>query len=491
MTDQKSTSKKHFWLDALKYLPSIFISAVVGIVLLPILTRLFTPASYGNYALAATTFAFLQVIANTWLNSTIIRFYPIAAIDGETGKLNSTAYVVTLVGTATGALIFVVALFLLHGKINDELFLLLLFIPLQLLAFNLTTLPLQVTRAERHLGAFNILNAVRVIVPPFLSIIVCFFFERSVVVMFAVTTILFWILLPFGYKFCFTEVSRPRIKDYDKEWSKRLLNYGLPLIPALLLVKVLEVSDRYLIALFRGNLEAGIYTANYTIASLPMELVMLLITAAASPLISSLWENKGKKETESFLSFIFLLYILLGLPAMTGLSLMSKELVVLMSTPDYLPGAIIIPYVSAGGFFVGMQWIAQRGMILAEKTQRILFLYVFAGFLNIILNFIFIPKYGFIAAALTTLGCYILLFILIYIGSSKYVTLAIPYKSLFRSISACILMAIVVMNIRIDSSPIISILVKVTSGVTVYALALYLFGELKQLKSIKAMIAPK
>ncbi len=110
----------------------------------------------------------------------------------------------------------------------------------------------------------------------------------------------------------------------------------------------------------------------------------------------SIWETPGRESTETFLTFLTRLMILVGIPVV-GLSLLSaRQVMILFSTPDYVQGALSFPWWLPGVSCWGWQWIAQRGMILANKTVRIMVLYSVAGLSNIIANLLLVPKMGYI-----------------------------------------------------------------------------------------------
>jgi len=66
---------KDLFKDTVQYLPSKVVPAIVGIIALPIITRLFTPADYGDYVLVIATISVLSTLAG-WMNMSIVRFYP-------------------------------------------------------------------------------------------------------------------------------------------------------------------------------------------------------------------------------------------------------------------------------------------------------------------------------------------------------------------------------------------------------------------------------
>jgi O-antigen/teichoic acid export membrane protein len=471
--------KRSFWADALKYLPSIAVSTLVGMLLLPVMTRLLAPKSYGNYAIAFAALNCLQMVASTWLNSSIIRFHAGAEKAAEDVRMNSTAFVMTLAGSAgMAAVCLAFALALLH-RLDSELCRLLLIVPAQLMAMNLLALPLQVLRAQRRLGAYNILIVSRTFLPPAAGASLSLMTQGGAITMFATTAAVHALLVPAGYWGCFRGKYRLTARLFDWPWARQLLAFGMPLVPAMLMVQVLDISDRFIIGAFRGSTEAGLYAASYTVAALPMDLVMLLVTGAAAPLIVATWEQKGRRGTELFLTFLTRVFILLGLPAAVGLAVLSRDTVTLFANEDYAQGATIVPYVSAGAFLLGLQWIAQRGMLFAQRTKTVLVLYTIAGLTNIAANIILVPRYGFVAAGWTTLGSYVLLLVLIAIGSAPHLTWNIPYATAARATIAVAVMrgAILLLSPSFAGPLLARYIQKVLVGALVYGISLVVVGE--------------
>jgi len=60
---ERQSMIKDLFKDMTKYLPSKVIPAIVGIVALPIITRLFSPADYRNYVLVIATVSILSTLA--------------------------------------------------------------------------------------------------------------------------------------------------------------------------------------------------------------------------------------------------------------------------------------------------------------------------------------------------------------------------------------------------------------------------------------------
>lgn len=91
-----------------------------------------------------------------------------------------------------------------------------------------------------------------------------------------------------------------------------------------------------------------------------------------------------------------------------GLILVCPELVLLFGSAKYSGAIAVIPPVAASVYFIFLYSILSFPEFYYEKTQFLALASFGAAILNVILNFIFVKKYGFVAAGYTTLICYII-----------------------------------------------------------------------------------
>ena len=62
--------------DMAKYSLSLIIPVIIEIIALPIITRMFSPAEYGNYILAKSLIGILTIISTSWFVASFARFFP-------------------------------------------------------------------------------------------------------------------------------------------------------------------------------------------------------------------------------------------------------------------------------------------------------------------------------------------------------------------------------------------------------------------------------
>lgn len=197
--------------------------------------------------------------------------------------------------------------------------------------------------------------------------------------------------------------SKSGKKYYDKEIWRYCLRFNIPLIPHYLSYIVLGQADRVMINSFCGAADAGIYALTYQI-SLVINIVTTAVDGSFNP-----WTYQ-KLKAGDLKSIKRISNYLIGAFAMGvfGLILIAPEVLAFAAPPEYSAAKWVVAPVVCGCFFLFIAGTFMRVEFYHEKNKIIMVASVCAAVLNIGLNAIFIPMFGFIAAAYTTLGSYML-----------------------------------------------------------------------------------
>lgn len=190
---------------------------------------------------------------------------------------------------------------------------------------------------------------------------------------------------------------------FNKEYWIYGLKISIPLIPHGLSQILLMQFDRIMINKLIGNAEAGIYSFSYTIYSLIQITGTSLDTAFSNWVFKQLHEYENKEEVKK-IGTCFMLF-LAGI--VTVVMLFSPEVIRILGGEKYKESIYsTIPVVFAG--FFALSYVIPSVMeYYYEKTGYIALGTSIAALLNVVLNAVFIPQYGYIAAAYTTLISYI------------------------------------------------------------------------------------
>ena len=106
-------------------------------------------------------------------------------------------------------------------------------------------------------------------------------------------------------------------------------------------------------------------------------------------------------------------YILLGYAVVAlGMTLLAPEIVRILATEEYYEAIFLMPPIAAGIFLTSLGNLYSNILLYHKKTQYILIATIVAATLNVSLNALLIPIYGYQAAAYTTLTAYIVMAII-------------------------------------------------------------------------------
>ena len=194
-----------------------------------------------------------------------------------------------------------------------------------------------------------------------------------------------------------------------KFWKFALIT-NTPLIVNALAKHILEVSDRTMITNMIGKSATGIYSTLYTVSTLSL----IVWGAIESSLLPYTFENLRNKTEKNVAAIVNpLLTVFAGVCLL--LTLVAPEIVWVLAPKEYYEAIYIMPPVACGVFFSATYNIFGDILLYHKKTYWIMVSTITAAVANVILNYIFIGQFGYMAAAYTTLASYIILTVMQYI----------------------------------------------------------------------------
>lgn len=199
---------------------------------------------------------------------------------------------------------------------------------------------------------------------------------------------------------------------------KEMLTFGLPLVPAMVAALSLTVSDRYFLRAFSTFDEIGVYGLGYRFGTMVQVLVMLPFSLSWAPVM---WSVAAKPYAQRFYATVLTYFTAVALYVALGLSVLSPEVIRLMSRQEaYWRAWQVVPLVALSYVLYGLYYQLAVGLNLRKKTQYLPFVVGAAAGLNLLLNFVLIPLWGMMGAAAATLASYLALAILVYVVSNHF-----------------------------------------------------------------------
>ncbi len=194
---------------------------------------------------------------------------------------------------------------------------------------------------------------------------------------------------------------------YDRAAWRYAAAFSLPLIPHILSGVILAQFDRVMIARYLHAADAGVYSLAYQFGE-TVSLLWMVTNGIWAP-----WfyrqAKAGKHDLIRSRSHLYLA----GFAAVTVAMMAVMPLVVRVAAPaEFMGAAAIVPLVMAGGFLQLLYSFYANISFYERRTAWISLGTLLAAGLNIGLNMVWLPRYGFVGAAWSTVVAYAALFLL-------------------------------------------------------------------------------
>lgn len=271
------------------------------------------------------------------------------------------------------------------------------------------------------------------------------------------------------------------------KYAKEYLSFGIPNISQNLSSWTVSSSDRFLIALFLGVAFTGYYGPGYTLGGL-IFIILTPFTVHLTPVISECYDNGKIDAVKDYLRYSQKAFLLLSIPAFFGLSILSKPLLIILTTTQIADNSYFItPFVAFGALIGGISANYRQILILEKKTKIIGYIWIIAAISNLVLNILLIPFIGILGAAITTLLGYGIIFALTVLYSHKYFTFNPDLKFIIKSIVASTVMSIFILLINPQTT--VNIMIVIGLSVIIYIIVLSLIkgftsNEMKFIKNL-------
>lgn len=278
----------------------------------------------------------------------------------------------------------------------------------------------------------------------------------------------FTFLILFGFIFKKFGIKIPnfsKIKEYTK--------FSLPTVASSISYWAVASSDRYLIGFFLGVLFVGYYGPAYTIGNMINFFIFPFIIVLPAALSKFFDENKIS-EVKIYLKYSLKYFLMMAIPAVFGLSVLSRPLLVIFSTQEIASNAYFItPFVAISILLYGSYTIFSQILVLTKKTRIFGIIWMVAALINIGLNLIFIPYFGILGAAITTILSYTFAFALTWYYASREFLFEIDWGFILKSILASTIMMLVILYI--NPVGLLKILFVIIFSALLYGILIFLF----------------
>ena len=408
--------------NTLIYSVGTFSSKLIGFVLLPLYTSKLAVGEYGILSILEISSQILIAIFGLGLFNAFFRWYWDQQYQGKQKSILFTLLVSVLgFSLIIGSILWMgasgISVFLFDTQTYEHVVRVLIFICV-VEAQNILILTL--LRIREKAGLYSILTTLKFTIQLLLTVYFIVYAGKKIEGIYEaqlIASLLFYIAAT-------VIVLRNIQPRFEFRILKEMFIFSLPLLFTAISGIILSVTDRYSLK-FLGTLEdVGVYSLGFKIANILRTFVVTSVNMALYPVIYKMMDQPGNKrfyaKTMTYYAFGLMFFIL-------GISFFGMEIVKVMARQTaYWAAFSIIPVISFSIFFGMLRDVAMTGINLTKKTQVTAIIIFTVTVLNLVLNIITIPVWGYYGAAVSTLTAQIIYFVLIYRFSQKF--FSIPYE---------------------------------------------------------------
>ncbi len=447
-----------------------------GLILLPILTKVLGAGDYGAWSLILASVSLLLPLAMMGLPYARGRFLAAEEDRKEASKgIFTTLFAILFTSLILGTCLFFLADTVATVLLQDTSYAPIIRIASLLVILQaLSEMSVSAFMPFRQVKTYSILTIIQTTV----EIALIYFFVSFdyglygvMIALIIARGVVLLISMPFIIsRFGFSLPSFSVLRSY--------IAFGLPMVPSGLFSRVISSIDRYMIGFFLGSAAVGIYSAAYNMGAMAA-VTLHIISFALGPTIFKTYDEGEIEQAKAYLSFSFKYIFMLLIPSVFGLSILARPLLHTLTTPEFVSsGIFIVPLVAVSMVFEGVRAIYIRGVQISKHTGIILTVSIAAGLVNIGLNAIFIPHFGIIGAAITTLISYVVTGLMMFYYSRKYIRFEVSWRFIIKSILASSAMTLAIWVF--DPVGVVKILSAVVIGIIIYFLVLLLLKSFKR-----------
>ena len=466
--------KKEIVKETSIYFIATIMVSILGFILSLLYSKMFSPYDYGVFSIVYGTYNLITNICSGWIVAAIIRNFKLYEKNSRKKEFYGSFYQFQIFL----AIIFIILpnIVLIPLKLDELtkniffIFTIIYFFEQSLLIIN------TMLRGEQNSKQYSINN----ILNSFLKIVIILFLYY-IVGYTSITVITISLLLSeiIQYIYMFRKL---KLGQYYKKGLfnfniiKEMFLYGFPLMGVSLTSWILNLSDIYIIQFFYTSNEVGLYSYAYSLGNSLFGLLIQFIMLGAYPNIVKAWEEKGKKEASKVIEQYLKIYFFIMIPACFGVMAVAKKFFQNFIDIEYLDSYKVFIITCISIAVLGLTQYTNKVWELTKKTKTILLLNIISAILNIILNFIMIPRFTYEMGAVTTLISYIIYLVISIILSRKIMKICIDSKSLLKVICASLIMytLIMIFDRYVHINGILSLLLEIIIGVIAYIIMLFI-----------------
>lgn len=470
---------RSFIKDSVIYTLPTIVSRGLSIILVPLYTRVLTPADYGIFDLLLVFASIVNLTIPLEIGQAVARFFPAETDQEKKVSFFSTAFWFTL------AIYSIFAFFAISlGKDLSSLVLqkegITVVFQLGIIYIWINGIMLIVQnqlRWELKSKKYAISSLIFSISTAIVAVVLAYILKLGLVGLLVGMIV----GVAFSLIYCLYALKGSIKLQFNSGVFKKMLLFSAPLIPSGIAVFLNTYVDRLMINHFLGLEAVGLYGVGIRIAAI-VGLVMVGINYSLYPLV---YTHYKEINTPFEIARIFRFFVFISLLFYVGITLFAFDILVVMTTPAFYDGAGLVIYMIPS-MLLAQSYNFAPGVFLEGKTVFVMWINIAGAILNLLLNYLLIQWIGINGAAISTLSVSFLVFLSYMILNQKYYSIPHQWTPIIISIIASVTVCIIIPHLHGNIIQRVAINLFSISVLIVmfFSLNLVKMNELTQLKQI-------
>jgi O-antigen/teichoic acid export membrane protein len=452
------------------------VSRILAVLLLPLYTHYLGPRGFGKIETVVALTTVLVIVLRFGISSAFFRFYFDTKDEAQRTLVVRTSFWFTMTMATAGLIVgCLLATPIAHAlKLGDDPWLVRgAFVGLwaQMNYEQLTSL----FRVEERSTAFVAASVANVLITVGATVLLVVGLDKgptgAVVGNFIGTLAVYLVLLAYRRYQLGLEFSRDLLRQMNR--------FGMPLVPSALALWAINFIDRIFIAQYKGQAEVGVYSVAVRISS-AIVFLMIAFRLAWPAFAYSIDDDREARRTYSFV-LTYLLFVCTWVAVALGV--LAPWLVEWLARgPGFHRAADAVALLAFASTAYAGYTVVAIGIGRARQTQFNWVVSGAAAVVNIGLNFILIPPYGMIGAAISTAAAYLVLFLGMVANSHRVYPVDYQWRRVLMLLGVGI--GLTVLAGVLDVPLAVAILIALAYPLALLPLGFYLPAERRRLRGL-------
>jgi O-antigen/teichoic acid export membrane protein len=393
--------KKKLIRDSFNYFLSKAIPGIMTLCSVLAFVRLVGNAEYGRYSVLFALVTACTAGLSGWLPQGILRYFSMSHTGPEATRFKSATLLGLVLSIVTGTFVLGIALWFERQPFWRGILGVLLLATGML--YGVFVMELQAMLKSQKVASFEAIRSISCFVVP-----ICIIFlagKRSAGAL--LTGVLVGYILPLLVAW-WKEQDRAnflRMALNNHSWNddlrvlRTIWTYGWPVGIWSMCLTLQSAIDRYFIQHYSGDASAGSYAAMYDIIVRSFSLLCFPLVMSANSLVMERWNKGDRRSAVSLVGSSLKYQIVISVLLFLGLVLLAQQVShVILGDRHESSSSLVLP-LAVGGFLWQISYLVHKPLELMCLTKRMLTAMIVALIVNVAGNYLFIPVYGYTAAA--------------------------------------------------------------------------------------------